>query len=85
LSKNVSHVHSQQRKLYLVRFVAKEMNFVKSFISNTPQSVGLVPAMREDIERDLATDGKGQVIIAKLFLENLDEISPPPMLLERSQ
>jgi len=73
----------QYINLYLVRLVSKEMNLLKFLISNTSQRICFVPAIWEDIKRDLATNGESQVIIGKLLLENFDEIAAPPMLLEQ--
>lgn len=37
------------------------------------QSVRLIPAAGEDVERYFATDGKGETIVGELLFEDFDE------------
>jgi hypothetical protein len=48
-------------------FVAEEMDFSETVVFDTVQSVGLVPTMRENIERDLAPNREGQPVVGKLL------------------
>ena len=42
---------------------------VKVRLGQVPEAVGLVPALREKVEGDLAADGVGELIVGELLLE----------------
>lgn len=53
-------------------FVPEEMDFFESLVFNVPETVPLVPAIREHVDGDLTTDSKGETlnkITFKRFLE----------------
>jgi hypothetical protein len=66
---------------YLVGFIPKEMNFGEALILNVVQGIGFVPTVRENIKRDLPSDRKGQPIISKILLKNVDEFFSNPSFL----
>ena len=49
--------------------VAKEVDLVKVGLGQVLQAVRLVPARREQVERDLAADRVGEVVVGKLLLQ----------------
>lgn len=61
------------------------MDFLKSFILNEPQTITLVPPIRENVKGDLAPDGNRQVEVqvlrAALFAKLIDECSADLVLL----
>jgi hypothetical protein len=54
--------------LYLERLVSEEVDFLKAFILDMSERIGLVPTIWEDVKRDLTTDRKRQAIVRKSFL-----------------
>lgn len=62
-----------------VRLVSKEMNrfvvYARDFllVLEMLQTVRLIPSGREDVERDLATDGECKTEIRELFLQGRHE------------
>lgn len=54
--------------------VSKEVNLIEILL-NELQAVRLIPPLREDIKRNLTTNGKGQVLVSELLLESINEIS----------
>jgi hypothetical protein len=58
---------------YLERLVTNEVDLLEVLVLDVPQSVRLVPSMREDVERDLAANGVRETIIWELGLERVDE------------
>lgn len=58
----------------LPSFISKEMYFFVFFISEMIQAVRLIPTDRKDVKTYLATNGKLQVEISKLFLQQADEV-----------
>ena len=61
--------------------VSKEMNLLELLVLDMTQAVRLVPAVREDVERDLAADGVRESVVGELFLQGLDERSADACLL----
>ncbi len=59
--------------LCLVGLISEEMDLLKLLIRDMVEAVGLVPAVREDIERDLSAYGVGEAVVWELLLQNLDE------------
>ena len=57
-------------------FISEKMYFLVAFPFHMPQTVGLVPADRKNIETDLASDRKLQLIVRKLFPKDVDKFSP---------
>jgi hypothetical protein len=57
----------------LVGLIAEEMNFLKLLVFDVAQAVCLVPAMREDIKRDLTADRVGETIVGELLLQCLNK------------
>jgi hypothetical protein len=49
--------------IYLDRLISEEVNLFKTFVLDVSESVGLVPAIWENVKRDLTTNGKRQPII----------------------
>jgi len=64
-----------------IRLVSDEVDLLKTFILNVLECIGLVPAPREDVERDLAADGIREVVFREFFLEDLDEFAANLVLL----
>ena len=58
----------------LVRLVAKEVDFLEVFVSHVLQAVSLVPSSRENVKRDLATNGVSQAEVWELFLQGINEL-----------
>ena len=59
--------------IYLDRLISEEVNLFKTFVLDVPESVGLVPAVWENVKRDLTTNGKRQTIICKFLLQDLNK------------
>ena len=57
----------------LERLVSKEMDFLETFFLDMPKCIRLVPAIGENIKRYLTTNRKGQAIVRKLLLQDLDK------------
>lgn len=57
----------------LVCLISEEMDLLKLLICDMVEAVGLVPAVREDVERDLSADRVGETVVWELLLQNLDE------------
>ena len=64
---------------YLVCLVTEEMDFLEALVLDVAQAIGLVPTGGEDIKRYLSTDGKGEVIVGELLLQDFHEGSPDTM------
>lgn len=64
-----------------MRLVAEEMDCLELFIRDVVQAERLVPAVGEDIERDLSADGEGKAVVRKLLPQHLDERGADTMLL----
>jgi hypothetical protein len=58
----------------LERLIAKEMNLVKVFHLQVVQTVRLIPAGGEDVERDLSANAVGEVEIGKFLLHGQDHV-----------
>ena len=59
--------------LYLICLVTEEVDFLKAFVLDVSQAIGLVPTSGEHIERYLSADGIGEVIVGELLLEGFYE------------
>lgn len=59
--------------IYLERFISEEMDLFKPFVLGVSKRVGLVPAIWENIKRDLATDRVRQAIVCEFILQDLDK------------
>lgn len=57
------------------------MYFFESFVCDMPQSVCFIPAVREDVERNLPADGVGEAVVGKFILQDFDERSSKAVLL----
>ena len=68
--------------VYLERLIPEEVDLFKPFVLDVSERVGLVPAMWENVKRDLATNGKRQAIICKFLLQDLDKGCSHTMNLE---
>ena len=68
---------------YRVGLVTEEVDLLEAFVRNMVQTEGFVPAIREDVERDLATDCKCEAKVCELLLQHLDECLTDTMLLKR--
>ena len=55
------------------------MYFLEALVLDVSQTIGLVPASGEDIERYLPADGEGEVIVGKLLPEDFYEGSADTM------
>lgn len=55
-------------------FIPKEMNFTEIVFFQVTQAEGLVPTLREGIDRNLATDGILQAVIGEFGFKGLDQI-----------
>ena len=69
---------------YLVCLVTKEMNLLKLLVFHKTQSKGLVPAIREDIKRDLTANGVGKTIIWEFLLQDLYHFGSVAHFLQQS-
>jgi hypothetical protein len=58
----------------LVSLVTKEVDVGESFVLDVTQAVSLVPSSGEDIERDLSTDGVGQVKVGESSLQVFNKL-----------
>mmetsp|Transcript_1729 Transcript_1729/g.6659 ORF Transcript_1729/g.6659 Transcript_1729/m.6659 type:complete len:229 (+) Transcript_1729:110-796(+) len=56
----------------LVGLVAEEVNLVEVGVADEVEAEGLVPALGEDVERDLAADREGEIEVGELLLHGLD-------------
>lgn len=63
------------RYTHRICLVPDEVDLLKTFILDVLECIGLVPAPREDVERDLAADGVREVVFREFFLEDLDEFA----------
>lgn len=54
------------------RLVPEKVDVVEPIRLDEPQTVGLVPSFRENIERDLPSDRVGQIEVGKLLLQRRD-------------
>ena len=57
----------------LKRLVSEEMDLLKAFFLDMPERICLVPAIGENIKGYLTANGKGQPIVSKLLLQDLDK------------
>lgn len=58
----------------LKSLVAKEVDLLEAVGLNLSQTESLVPALREDVEADLAAYWEDQIVVGELALEHLDEL-----------
>lgn len=58
------------------------MDLLEVLIRDVAQAKGLVPAIGENVERNLAADGKGQAVVGELFPQDFDEFRADARLLE---
>lgn len=58
---------------YLVGLVTEEVNLFEPFVLNMSESVRLVPTAGEDVEGNLAANGKSKTIVGELFFKDSDE------------
>lgn len=49
------------------------MNLLKLLVCDMVEAVGFVPAVRENIKRNLSADRVGKAVVRELLLQNLDE------------
>lgn len=59
---------------HLECLVTEEVDSLK--LLQEPQAVCLVPASREHIKADLATNGVGQVVVSELLTQGFNELGP---------
>src|SRR5712671_2642198 len=59
--------------IYLERFIPEEVDLFKTFVLDMSERVGLVPAIWENVKRDLATNREGQAIVCKFLLQDFDK------------
>lgn len=59
--------------IYLERFISEEVDLFKAFVLDVSERVGLVPAIWENVKRDLAADRERQAIVCKFLLQGLDK------------
>jgi len=57
------------------------VNLFESFTLYVAEGISLIPAIRENIERDLTANRECQTVICESVLEFLDECSPEAMCL----
>lgn len=60
-------------RTYLVSLVTEEMDLFKSFIFHVAKCIRFVPARREHIKGDLATNGVREPVGCKILLEGVNE------------
>jgi hypothetical protein len=65
--------------------VTEEMYFLELFVRDMLQSVGLVPSVREDVKRNLATNREGKPVVRKFILQDFDESSSEAVFLRMDQ
>ena len=58
------------------------MDFIELLFLNVTQAEGLVPAVGEDVERNLAADGERQAVVGELLPQDLDELRADARLLQ---
>jgi hypothetical protein len=71
--------------IYLERFISEEVDLFKPFVLNVSERVGLVPAIWENVKRDLATNSERQAIVCKFLLQNLDKSCSHTVYLKKLQ
>ena len=71
--------------IYLERFITEEVDLFKTFVLNMSERVGLVPAIGENVKRDLTTNGKRQAIVCKFLLQDLDKSCSHTVYLKKLQ
>jgi hypothetical protein len=69
----------------LVSLVAKEVNLGEALALDMAQAVGLVPSSGKHIERDLSTNGKGQVKVRESSLQVLNKLLAESTFLRHRQ
>ena len=79
----IARIILQGNSAHLVGTVSKEVNLLEALVCNMVQTEGFVPAIREDVERDLATNCKCEAKVCELLLQHLDECLTDTMLLKR--
>lgn len=58
-----------------LRLVAEKVDFLELVVGfDVPQAIGLIPAVRKDIEADLATDGVREIHIGEFLLKIADHL-----------
>lgn len=55
------------------------MDFLKAFVLDMSQAIGLVPTSGKHVKRYLSADGEGEVIVGELLLEDFYEGSADTM------
>ena len=68
----------------LIGFVAEKVDFLELLIFYPTQREGLVPAMWENVERDLTPNGICQGKIGKLIFQGLNHCGSPPIFLRET-
>lgn len=66
------HGHIKSSK-YLERFISEEVDLFETFVLDVSERVGLVPAIWENVKRDLATNRERQAVVGKFLLQDLDK------------
>ena len=57
------------------------MDLLELFVRNMLQTEGLVPAIREDVKRDLSANREGEAVVRELLPEHIDECNADSMFL----
>lgn len=71
--------------IYLERFISEEVDLFKTFVLDVSERVGLVPAIWENVKRDLATNRERQAIVFKFLLQDLDKSCSHTVYLKKLQ
>jgi hypothetical protein len=71
--------------IYLERFISEEVDLFKPFVLDVSERVGLVPAIWENVKRDLATNRESQAIVCKFLLHDLDKSCSHAVYLKKLQ
>jgi hypothetical protein len=65
----------------LVSLVSEEVDLFEALVLDMAESIGLVPALWENVEGDLAANAVGQVVRGKLLLQEVDKVAANVVLL----
>lgn len=86
---HTKHIRRKRRRVYktsnftyLVSLIAEEVYFLKFLVTKPLKAVRLVPATRENVERDLTAYGVGESVIWELFPQDIYELFAEFMLLK---
>ena len=69
-----SHSGANVDRTHWRSLVAKEVDLFESLGLDELQTVRLVPAVREDVKRDLAADRECEAVVCEFFAKHIDEI-----------